>query len=121
MLISPRQLLLLLLAGISFNVSAAEITLKDQLICAVAEATLCRINTPCVTSAVEVVDLPLLLKLDLTKKTIKSTRMTGEARNSKIATLSTSKHNLILQGVEEGSGWSMTIDKSNGKMSVSSS
>ena len=116
-----RLLALPLLLSLPFSISAKEITEKDQLICAVSETALCRANEECIEGSVEVVDLPALLRLNLAKKTIASTRLSGEQRTSTINAVNKSKHNLILQGVQEGSGWSMTIDQKNGQMSVSSS
>ena len=116
-----KRLLALLLISFPFCISAKEITAKDQLICAISKTALCRENTGCTEGSVEIVNLPLLLRLNLEKKTIASTRLSGEQRASTIMTVSTSKNNLILQGVQDGSGWSMTVDKKNGQMSVSSS
>jgi len=121
MYIHKRLLALPLLLSIPLSISAKEITEKDQLICAVTETALCRANEKCIEGSVEVVDLPALLRLDLEKKTIASTRLSGEQRTSTINAVNKSEHNLILQGVQEGSGWSMTIDRKNGQMSVSSS
>jgi len=121
MYLYKRLIALALLLSLSFSISAKGITEKEQLICAISETALCLENAGCTQGSVEIVDLPLLLKLDLAKKTIKSTRLSGEHRASTITTTSTSKNNLILQGVQDGSGWSMTVDKKNGQMSVSSS
>ena len=119
--IHKRLLVLSLLLSLPFSISAKEITAKDQLICAISKTALCRENSGCTEGSVEIVNLPLLLRLNLEKKTIASTRLSGEQRASTIMTVSTSKNNLILQGVQDGSGWSMTVDKKNGQMSVSSS
>ena len=119
--IHKRLLVLSLLLSLPFSISAKEITAKDQLICAISKTALCRENSGCTEGSVEIVNLPLLLRLNLEKKTIASTRLSGEQRASTIMAVSTSKNNLILQGVEDGSGWSMTVDKKNGQMSVSSS
>ena len=121
MYIHKQLLALPLLLSLPFSISAKEITEKDQLICAVSEAALCRANEECIKGSVEVIDLPALLRLNLKKRTIASTRLSGEQRTSSINAVNKSKHNLILQGVQEGSGWSMTIDRKNGQMSVSSS
>ena len=117
-----KQLIALaFLFSVSFSISAKEIRDKDQLICAFSEAALCRINEKCIEGSVKIADLPLLVRLNLDKKTIASTHLSGEHRTSTILSVNTSNKNLILQGVQEGSGWSMTIHKENGQMSVSSS
>ena len=121
MLIYKQLFAISLLLSLPFCIAAKEINEKDQLICAISETALCRENAGCTEGSVELVNLPLLLRLNLEKKTIKSTRISGETRTSTILAVNTSKNNLILQGVQEGSGWSMTVDKKNGQMSVSSS
>ena len=121
MQIHKRLLALPLLLTLPLSISAKEITTKDQLICAISKTALCRENAGCTEGSVEIVNLPLLLRLNLEKKTIASTRLSGEQHSSTILSVNTSKNNLILQGVQDGSGWSMTVDKKNGQMSVSSS
>ena len=121
MRIQTRLLTLSLMLSLPLSIAAKEIDAKSQLVCAFSQASLCHDNQECIDGSVDIVNLPLILKLDLGKKTIASTHLSGEQRASTIMAVNTSKNNLILQGVQEGSGWSMTIDKANGKMSVSSS
>ena len=126
-----RLLGLILLLSLPFSINAKddatkgntakEIDAKDQLICAISYASLCHINEDCTEGTVDTVNLPLLLKIHPKKKTIESTRLEGEQRTSTISAVNTSNNNLILQGVQEGSGWNMTINKTNGQMSISSS
>jgi hypothetical protein len=131
MLSYKRLFGLVLLLSLSFSIhakddaakgkAANEINAKDQLMCAISFASLCQIYEDCIEGTVETVDLPLLLRINPKKKTIESTRLGGEQRFSTISAVNKSDNNLILQGVQEGSGWSMTINKTNGQMSVSSS
>lgn len=121
MSIQKKLLVISLLTSLPLSASTNQISVKDNLICAVSQTALCHLNEECTVGTAEIANLPLLLRLDLKQKTIKSTRLTGEQRASTILSVNTSKNNLILQGVQEGSGWSMTIDKANGEMSASSS
>ena len=121
MRIQTRLLTLSLMLSLPLGIAAKEIDAKSRLICAFSQASLCHDNQECIDGSADTVNLPLILKLDLGKKTIASTHLSGEHRSSTIMAVNTSKNNLVLQGVQEGSGWSMTIDKANGRMSVSSS
>ena len=53
--------------------AAKEIDAKSKLICAFFQASLCHDNQECIDGSVDIVNLPLILKLDLGKKTIAST------------------------------------------------
>jgi hypothetical protein len=93
----------------------------NQFICAAAEAVACAQDEPCVRGSANSVNLPLLWKVNLKDKHIKSLRESGEQRTSEIINLIEGESTITLFGIDPGSAWSVIIDKNDGKMTMTSS
>ncbi len=92
---------------------------SSNLICATIDVVACMSGTNCMRGQARTFDLPEFMTIDFEKKIIHvtydggSTEADSPIRNSEI-----SETQLVLQGVENGHGWSMTIHQDSGRMSI---
>ena len=91
---------------------------SQPLICASMEAYDCGPGEDCLRGTAESIDAPLFIRLDFEQKMARATRANGEERTTKIENLTQEEGKLILQGVQRGLGWSMTIAQENGAMTL---
>ncbi len=91
---------------------------SQPLICASMEAYDCGPGEDCLRGTAESIDAPLFIRLDFEQKMARATRANGEERTTKIESLTQEEGKLILQGVQRGLGWSMTIAQENGAMTL---
>jgi len=101
--------------------AAVQAAAEDKpMICAASEAIVCPKDAECFRGPVDRVNLPLFFKVDLEQKKIYSLTEGGQVRTSAITSVSKEKGVLILQGAEDGSGWSVVINEADGTMTVTS-
>ncbi len=91
---------------------------SQPLICASMEAYDCGPGEDCLKGTAESIDAPLFMRLDFEHKLARATRANGEERTAKIESLTLETGKLILQGIQGGLGWSMTIAQENGAMTL---
>ncbi len=89
---------------------------SQPLIWASMEAYDCGSGEDCLKGTAESIDAPQFMRLDFDQKLARATRANGEERTAKIDSLTREEGKLILQGVQLGLGWSMTIAQENGAM-----
>ena len=89
---------------------------SQPLICASMEAYDCGPGEECHKGTAESIDAPQFMWLDFENKLARAKRASGEERTAKFETLTVDTGKLILQGVQGGMGWSMTIAQENGAM-----
>ncbi len=89
---------------------------SQPLICASMEAYDCGPGEDCLRGTAEGIDAPQFIRLDFERKLARATRANGKERTAKIESLIQEEGKLILQGVQRGLGWSMTIAQENGAM-----
>ncbi len=89
---------------------------SQPLICASMEAYDCSPGEDCLRGTAEGIDAPQFIRLDFERKLAHATRANGKERTAKIESLTQGEGKLILQGVQRGLGWSMTIAQENGAM-----
>ena len=104
------------LIGLAVDSVAAD----KAMICAAAEAVVCSKDGECFRGSVDKVNLPLFFKIDLEGKKIFSLTEGGQIRTSPIVSVSKDNGVTILQGAENGSGWSMIIQDADGTTTLSS-
>jgi hypothetical protein len=102
----------------SSTVNAEGFDGSQPLICASMEAYDCGAGDDCIKGTAESIDAPLFMRLDFEHKLARATRANGEERTAKIESLTQEEGKLILQGVQLGLGWSMTIAQVNGAMTL---
>ena len=100
------------------QVSAADSTDADTLICSVIKAIECGLESTCFEGTAESVDLPQFIKVDKKKKLISTTKSSKEKKESQIKNLEKIDGKIFIQGVENGRAWSMIIEEASGKMSA---
>ena len=91
---------------------------SQPLICASMEAYDCGPGEDCLRSTAESIDAPQFIRLDFEQKMARATLANGEERTAMIESLTQEEGKLILQGVQRGLGWSMTIAQENGAMTL---
>ncbi len=88
------------------------------LICASMEAYDCGPGEDCLRGTAESIDAAQFIRLDFEQKMARATLANGKERTTKIESLTQEEGKLILQGVQRGLGWSMTIAQENGAMTL---
>ena len=87
---------------------------SKPLICATAEANDCWAGDSCDRGLPQSVGLPLFMRIDFAQKTI-----AGPNRTTPIVSLIKDDRQLLLQGNEQGFGWTIAIDAQDGSMTAS--
>jgi hypothetical protein len=111
-------LLLFLLATLIHPAHAADFDGSKPLVCAMIQAFECGPDTGCQGGTPESNGLSRFLRVDVGKKEIRSTKESQE-RTSKIEKMEHADGMLILNGTQNGRGWTLTITESTGYMVLS--
>jgi hypothetical protein len=94
---------------------------SSGLICASLDTAHCVAEGECATGRAASVNLPQFFKIDFEAETIRAERPDGSERSSPIEITSHDQDHLVLQGVQEGLGWSVVIDETTGHMTIAAS
>jgi len=92
---------------------------KSALICSVNNVTACPDTGRCLQGQARAFDLPQFIAVDFAGKEVRTTKDSGDKAVSPIKNQETSRNQILLQGIENGHGWTMAIDSAHGHMSVS--
>lgn len=111
-----------LLLGFSTLFAAAlawadDVSGSDRLICAASDVTLCFESGECIDADPWELDIPQFVIIDIKKKTVSTTRSSGENRSSKVA-VTLQNEEVFLQGIENGRAFSFVIDQATGLLSA---
>ncbi len=106
----------LLLGAVPLSATAQGLDGDGPMLCAATTAAVCEQNKSCVQGSPEAVNLPVFLWVDPAAKSVKSKRGGGEMRSSSVSTVVAGGGKLVLQGSDDGFGWTVTIDQASGKM-----
>jgi hypothetical protein len=101
--------------------SAAGLDGKSNLVCAAVDVIGCTNGPGCREGSANEFGLPQFLFVDFKKQQIHATDETGLDVVSEIKSSEITEQQIILQGIENHRGWSVTIDKGNGELTVASS
>ena len=115
----PIPLLLAACTAVPVSPLAAGVDWSKPVICAVLRTVECGATEDCKTGSAESIDVPQFLRIDLGKRQMTGIRPNGEQAATTAQTLEDTNNNLILQGIEEGRGWTAVIDKVSGKLVAS--
>lgn len=94
---------------------------SKPMICAASQAIACQANAECKQDTVENLNIPQFFWVDAVAKTVGERDPDGQVRSASIQSVSQSDAFLILQGSKESMGWSATISKTSGKLTVTAS
>ena len=87
-------------------------------LCAPTEEIACEESGKCDTNAFESLNLPPFIKIDLVSKQMSGTEE-GRAEAAAVERVERVEGRLILQGVQDGRGWSVVIVEESGNMTLS--
>jgi len=98
---------------------AAGLDGSANLVCAANSVVACSKASSCVQGEASTFELPAFMFVDFKARVVKA-RSEGDAKKieSPIRTFEKSNSQLILQGVENGHGWGMSIDQTGGGMTT---
>jgi hypothetical protein len=94
---------------------------SKPMICAALVAIACQSNGECKQGTVESLNIPQFFWVDVAAKTVGERDPDGQIRTSAIQSVTQSDTYLVLQGSKESLGWSGTISKASGKLTLSGS
>ena len=97
---------------------ADDVSDADRLLCSASEVTVCFESSECVDVMPWELDMPQFVIVDLKKKTLSTTKASGENRSTPINYLLREDQEIILQGVEAGRAFSFVIDELTGLLTV---
>jgi len=114
-------ILTILLCLLPFRVAFAGFDGTAPLICAVIEAFECNLEQDCNEGNLEQMNIPQFIRIDVANKIISIPEGVGEKRESTIKSFEIDNGTLIMQGVQNGRGWSIAIAEDTGKMTATAS
>ncbi len=104
-----------------YHLAAAGFDGSSPLLCAGIEAFGCDIENGCKEGTVESMNIPQFIKIDFRNNKISTPEGSKEKRESEIKHFERDNGVMILQGIEDGRGWSITIAEATGKMTGTAS
>jgi len=90
----------------------------DRILCSAVSATICTVDGECETDLPYNWNIPQFIEIDLARKTLSTTKASGENRSTPAASLSRADGWIYLQGVEAGRAFSFVIDETTGLVSI---
>jgi hypothetical protein len=103
------------------GVSAAGLDGKANLVCAAMDVIGCTNGPGCREGTANSFGLPQFMFVDFEKQEVHATDELGINVVSHIKSSEMTEQQIILQGIENHRGWSVTIHRGNGEMTVASS
>lgn len=91
---------------------------SSPLLCVPIEILECVTGEGCFETTVESVNIPQFIRIDFQKKTASGTLENGVVREVGIERMERENGMLVLQGGQQGRGWSMVIGEVAGKMTM---
>ena len=105
----------LILAGTAY---ADPLTGVNRFVCAASQVQICLEGDTCYSASPWELDVPEFVVIDLKKKSISTTKSSGDDRSTTFNNSVRSDGNIFLQGLEAGRAFSFVIDEATGYMSV---
>jgi hypothetical protein len=100
------------------SIAAAQFDGSTPLLCAVIQVVECGAGGDCYPVQPEIANIPRFLKINFENKTIAGTEENGKKEVTKIKNFERTNGNMVLQGSENGRGWTMVISEQTGKVSA---
>lgn len=107
------------IAAVPVGASGAGFDGSSNLICAASNVVACTKSSVCVQGEASSFDLPIFMYVDFKAKVVKA-RTEGDEKQveSPIRNFQKSNTQLILQGIENGHGWGISVDQTGGRMTM---
>ena len=97
---------------------AADQGKSSEILCSVVNVKECGSFGDCLDSSAREINIPQFLKIDLAARTMADGSIKDGARKSSIRTMIRENGKIILQGSENGRGFTMIIDEMSGDFSA---
>ena len=112
--------LAILIAGVLFVgvVQADNIVGVDKMICASVQVQICIENDTCYAATPDELDVPEFVIIDLKKKSISTTRASGQNRSTPFTSVERIDGLIYLQGTEGGRVFSFVINENSGHITA---
>ena len=114
-----RVSFLLTVLLLALPVLADDLSGSDQFLCTVMYATECQPTGDCAGGPPWGSNIPHFIEVDLAKKTLGTTKASGENRSTKIKNLDRDNGLIVLQGYENERAFSFLITEATGFASIS--
>ena len=115
--------LLLVLAAAALGASGASAAGFDgsaNLVCSTVDVVGCLDGPTCLTARARDFELPDFVFVDFAGQVVRATDESGHKEVSPIKSTESSDKQIILQGFENHRGWTLAIDRANGRMKLTS-
>jgi hypothetical protein len=99
-------------------VQADNIEGVDEIVCAAVQVQICIENDTCYVATTAELNMPDFVVIDTKKKTISTTKASGENRSTPFTSVAKSEGLIYLQGIENGRAFSFVIEEATGLMTV---
>lgn len=117
--LSARLGLALAVGTLSSGAYAGAISGKVDVICASVSVVGCT-GGNCIQGQAHTFDMPDFMFIDVKRKLVHASNESGKEVSSPIKNFEVTDSEIILQGIEDHRGWTLGIERDNGKMSLSS-
>ena len=107
--------------GLSAPAAFAQLDSGQPILCVIMEAKSCEARSTCESGGAALVNLPDFVTIDVDAGKLAGKRPDGTDLMTPIERMETADEVLMLQGGENGVGWSITLNMDNGRMIVSAS
>ncbi len=89
---------------------AENVEKSDRIVCATTTAVLCVENGDCFRVMPDEIDLPRFILIDTKKRTLSTTKLSDRPRNTEVDRLSRAGGRILMQGMEDGRAYSLSIE-----------
>jgi hypothetical protein len=111
-------LIVLIMMVVPTAVLADDVKDADGILCTAVQATVCSFEGECEIGAPWNWNIPQFIEIDFEKKMLRTTRASGENRQTPFKNLEREAGLIFLQGVEAGRAFSFTIEEDTGRASI---
>ena len=99
-------------------VQAENLAGADEFVCAATQVQICIEDDTCYSAAPWELDMPDFVVIDISKKTVSTTKASNRNRSTKFASVVRDDGLIYLQGMEGGRAFSFVIHEATGRMTV---
>ena len=97
---------------------AADRDKSAEILCSASKVIECDPYGDCVNSSAEKINIPQFIKIDLIGKTMADGSVKDSPKKTAIRTMIRENGEIIMQGSENGRGFTMVVDEQSGKFSA---
>jgi len=120
---NPQALLrlafaLLLGCGIAGSVLGDDLTGENEFLCAAANVIVCLDDGSCASAAPWELNVPQFINVDMRKKSLSTTKASGNPRVTIVDNVKRSDGRVYLQGIDRGRAYTFVIDEETGFLTV---